>query len=418
MSRSRANGESATSPFAQIASVLRTLSRLILGLVAIAACFGAWYVTYRDAQAKAAAAPKSKPSDVLAVEVATAQHAPVSDRIELVGSLAPLTMVEIRPKVGGYVRSLKVDLGDPVAAGAELVQLDDESQRESVSLAQAALDVTQAQLEAQVTDRDLARKTLERQKGLVTSGAGTSQQLEQAEAALLIADARIKLEQAKVAQAQAELLRARLALEDLKLLSPVKGVVAARMVDEGNLAAPDAPLMRIVDLSTVRTTVHVIEKDYRLMREGLLADVRVDAYPGMKFQGQVQRVAPVLDQVTRTADVRIDIPNTDGLLKPGMYARVSLRAGTERESLVIPVAAILDGQRPAVYVVSGTPPKADRRSIEVGATDDDSIEVTSGLAAGDRVITLGNRLVLPGQQVAIAPSRESTAAESKSSAAE
>lgn len=398
--------------------MLRVLTRLILGLAAIAACFGAWYVTYRDAQAKAASAPKAKPSEVLAVEVATAQLSPVSDRIELVGSLSPLSMVDIRPKVGGYVRSLKVDLGDPVAAGALLVQLDDESQREAVALAQAALDVTQAQLEAQVTDRDLAKKTLDRQMGLVKSGAGTSQQLEQAEAALLIADARIKLEQAKVSQAQAELLRSKLALEELKLVSPIQGVIAARMVDEGNLAAPDAPLMQIVDLSTVRTTVHVIEKDYRLMRVDLVADVRVDAYPGMKFQGKVTRVAPVLDAVTRTADVRIDIPNADALLKPGMYARVSLRAGTERESLVIPVAALLEGQRPAVYVASGTPPKAERRSIEVGATDEDLIEVTSGLVAGDKVITLGNRLVLPGQPVAVIEAREPHSSEAKGAAAE
>lgn len=387
-----------------------------MGLVAIAACFGAWYVTYRDAQAKAAAAPKSKPSELLTVEVVTVQRAPVSDRIELVGSLSPLAMVDIRPKVGGYVRSLRVDLGDSVAAGAELAQLDDESQREAVTLSQAALDVAQAQLEAQVTDRDLAKKTLDRQKGLVTSGAGTSQLLEQAEAALLIASARIKLEQAKVAQAQAELLRAKLALDELKLIAPVTGVVAARLVDVGNLAAPDAALLRIVDLSTVRTSVHVIEKDYRLMREGLIADVRVDAYPTMKFQGKVTRIAPVLDEITRTAEVRIDIPNLDGVLKPGMYARVSLRAGTERESLVIPVAALLDSQRPAVFVVSGTPLKADRRNIELGAVDDNSVEVTSGLSEGDQVITLGNRLVLPGQAVLIAPMPASPASDAKSSA--
>ncbi len=190
------------------------------------------------------------------------------------------------------------------------------------------------------------------------------------------------------------------------------------MVDEGNLAAPDSPLIRIVDLSTVRTTVHVIEKDYRLMRVDLVADVRVDAYPGTKFQGKVTRVAPVLDAVTRTGDVRIDIPNADSLLKPGMYARVSLRAGTERESLVIPVSALLEGQRPAVYVVKGTPPKAERRSIEVGATDEDSIEVTSGLVSGDKVITLGNRLVLPGQQVAVIEAREPHSSESKGAAAE
>jgi membrane fusion protein, multidrug efflux system len=256
-------------------------------------------------------------------------------------------------------------------------------------------------LQAQATDRDLSEKTLTRQKNLAMSGAGTPQQLEQSEAALQISKARVELEQAKVAQANADLLRAKLDLDELRLVSPITGVVADRMIDVGNLAAPDAPLLKIVDLSTVRTTAHVIERDYRLMHEGLEADVRVDAYPHQVFRGTVSRVAPVLNEVTRTADVRIDIPNPDRMLKPGMYTRVSLRSGNERDGLVIPVAALLDGQRPSVMIVEGTPPLAQRRIIEIGATEADLVEVTSGLAAGDQVVTLGNRMVTPGQAVSV-----------------
>ncbi len=381
--------------------MLRTFIRLILGLAAIAACFGGWYVVYRDAQAKSAAIPKKPPSEVLAVETVPVRQALIGDRIELVGSLTPLAQVVIRPRVGGYVRTLSVDLGDAVAVGAELAQLDDDAQAEAVALAEATMDVAKAQLQAQITERTLSQKILDRQKNLVTSGAGTSQQLEQSEAALSISSARVELEQAKVAQANADLLRAKLDLDELRLVSPIQGVVAARMIDVGNLAAPDAPLLRIVDLSTVRTTAHVIERDYGLMHEGLEADVRVDAYPTSVFRGTVSRVAPVLDEVTRTADVRIDIPNADQRLKPGMYTRVSLRSGTERTGLVIPVAALLDGDRPAVFVVKGTPPKAQQRMIDLGATEGDLVEVTHGLNVGDEVVTLGNRLVVPGQVVTV-----------------
>jgi len=386
--------------------MLRTLTRLILGLAVIAACFGGWYVVYRDAQAKAAAAPKNKAAEILAVETATVQLAAIGDRIELVGSLAPLAEVVVRPRVGGYVRSLSVDLGDPVDEGAEIARLDDGIQSEAVALAEATLDVAKAQLQAQTTDRDLTDKTLARQKNLAMSGAGTPRQLEEAEAAFEISRARVELEQAKVEQANADLLRAKLDLNELRLVSPIKGVVAERMIDSGNLAAPDAPLLRIVDLSIVRTTAHVIERDYRLMREGLDADVRVDAYPQQVFHGKVSRVAPVLNETTRTADVRIDIPNPDRLLKPGMYTRVSLRSGTERQGLVIPVAALLDGQQPSVMVIEGTPPHAQRRTIEIGATEADLIEVTRGLIAGDQVVTLGNRLVTPGQAVVVVARKE------------
>lgn len=386
--------------------MLRFLTRLILGLAAIAACFGGWYVVYRDAQAKAQAAPKTKTAEVLAVETVIVQVASIGNRIELVGSLTPLAQVVVRPRVGGYVRSLSVDLGDAVEEGAEIARLDDDSQSEAVALAEATLDVAQAQLQAQATERELSEKTLARQKNLAKSGAGTPQDLEQSEAAMEISKARVELEEAKVAQANADLLRAKLDLNELRLVSPIKGVVADRMIDVGNLAAPDAPLLRIVDLSIVRTTAHVIERDYRLMQEGLKAEVRVDAYPNVVFQGKVTRVAPVLDEVTRTADVRIDIPNPDQLLKPGMYTRVSLRSGTEREGLVIPVAALLDGQRPSVMIVEGTPPLAQRRMIEIGATEGGLVEVTQGLVAGDQVVTLGNRLVTPGQAVVVIPRKE------------
>ena len=398
--------------------MLRMLSRLILGFAAISACFGGWYVVHRDSQAKAAMAPKAKPSEDLAVETVLVQVAAIGDRIEMVGSLTPLAQVVIRPRVGGYVRSISVDLGDSIEEGAEIARLDDDAQTEAVALADAALDVAQAQLQAQITDRNLSQKTLDRQKNLVTSGAGTSQQLEQSEAALSISSARVELEQAKVAQASADRLRAKLDLEELRLVSPIQGVVSARMIDIGNLAAPDAPLLRIVNLSTVRTTVHVIERDYRLMREGLEADVRVDAYPNIVFQGKVSRVAPVLDEITRTADVRIDIPNSDRLLKPGMYTRVSLRSGTEREGLVIPVAALLDGQRPAVFVVEGNPTHAQRRLIDIGATQGDFVEVTRGLVAGEQVVTLGNRLIVPGQAVSVIMRREQATGDGKTMSAE
>ena len=373
---------------------------------------------YRDAQAKAAAAPRKPSSEVLAVETVPVHEALIGSRIELVGSLTPLSQVVIRPRVGGYVRSLSVDLGDADQEGAELARLDDDSQTETVSLAEAALDVAKAQLQAQIADRSLSQKTWDRQKNLMTSGAGTSQQLEQSEAAWMISNARVELEQAKVAQANADLLRAKLDLDELRLLAPLTGVVAERMIDVGNLAAPDAPLLRIVDLSTVRTTVHVIERDYRLMHEGLEADVRVDAYPDVLFQGKVSRVAPILDELTRTSDVRIDIPNPERLLKPGMYTRVSLRSGEERQGLVIPVVALLDGERPSVFVVEGTPPQTQRRMIDVGAVEGDLVEVTHGLQAGDQVVTLGNRLAVPGQIVSVIVRKELAAGDGRTSPAE
>lgn len=388
--------------------MLRNLTRLVLGLTAIGACFGAWYVVYRDSQAKAAAAPVAKQIELVAVEAVAVRMVPIKDRIELVGSLTPLAQVVVRPRVGGYVRAVNVDLGDEVAEGAEVARLDDSTQAEAVALAEAAKDVAKAQLEAQITERGLADKTLTRQQNLTASGAGTPQQVEQAVAALEITKARVELEEARVEQAQADLLRAKLELQELRQVSPIKGVVAERMIDIGNLAAPDSPLLRIVDLSIVRTTTHVTELDYPLMQVGREADVRVDAFPKQVFAGKVSRVAPVLDELTRTAEVRIDIPNSTGILKPGMYCRVSLRSGVDREGLVIPIAALIDGQQPFVYVIEGTPTVAHRRTIEIRSMGNNLVEVISGLSVDEQVVTLGNRLLTPGQTVTVIPRDETT----------
>lgn len=381
-------------------NLLKWLARVIFGVAGIAACWGAWYVIYQDSLAKSAAVEKPAAKDNLTVEIVPVRQQRIQERITLVGSLIPIAQTDVRPRIAGYIASLACDIGDVVQAGQILCQQDDLTHREAVARAEAILGVAKKQLEARQVELQGAEDTLKRQELLQSRGAGTAEQLETAKVNKGIAAANVQLEEARVAQAGVELAQAKLLLEELRLAAPLSGHVAERLMDVGDLAQPNLPLIRIVNIDTVQTTVQVVERDYSKVRLGQRAEVRVDAYPERVFDGKVGRVAPVLNADTRTASVLIDVPNPDKLLKPGMFARVSLAVDEERDSLTVPVAALLeDAGSPYVMVVDPQSQQVFQRKIEIGISDKALVEVRSGLQPTDHVITLGNRLVRPGQVV-------------------
>ena len=216
-----------------------------------------------------------------------------------------------------------------------------------------------------------------------------------------VGKAEVDLAQARVDQSAADLLHAKLALSDARILAPLSGFVAERHVDVGELSKPDVVLMRIVDISTVKTVIHIVERDYPKVVSGQRAHITVDAFPGHQFEGKVVRKAPVLDPLTRTADVFIEIPNGEKLLKPGMHARVRLIFDRHRQAKVLPMAALLDdGQKRAVFVLSGNPSRAKLQRVQTGYADGDTIEILSGLGPRDRVVVSGAELLKEGQTVA------------------
>ncbi|MCA9088172.1 MAG: efflux RND transporter periplasmic adaptor subunit [Planctomycetaceae bacterium] len=382
--------------------MFRNILKFVLGLVAIGACWGAWYVVYRDSVVRSAVPDASRPLETLAVEVMRAREEPLEERITLVGSLNPIAETEVRARVSGYLIEQPHEVGTRVSAGDVLIRLDARDQQEMVSRFEASLKVAQAQLRSQQAEQDQAEKNVERQRRLADEGAGTLQQLEAAQAALTIALAQVELQSARVSEAMANLEQARIALKDFELTSPISGFVSARYVQAGDLAKPDVPLLRVISLATVQTNAHVVEKDYRKIQLGQQADVTIDAYPGTIFKGIVKQIAPALDPNTRTAEIRLDVENPKYLLKPGMYARVSLRSQLSHSSLAVPLSSVLDdGERTSVMTVEGTPPVVRRHPITLGVTDGHAVEVLEGLWANAKVITLGNRIAREGQEVKV-----------------
>jgi len=150
---------------------------------------------------------------------------------------------------------------------------------------------------------------------------------------------------------------------------------------------------------------NVIEKDLRRITAGQQTSVEVDAFPGEKFSGRVARVAPVLDPATRTAQIEVEIQNSQFRLKPGMYARVDFTVERRPNALIIPANALVDVQGKRGVFRPGEGDIAKFQPIEVGLMDEKQIEIASGLAEGDRIVTTGaaalkdgDKIVLPGQR--------------------
>lgn len=372
----------------------------LLFVIALAVCAGIGWTVYSDSlEAVKPRGTNAKDESPPVVETARAIRGMVEDRIELLGSLEPQSTVEIRASIPGYVVKLPYELGDYVEKGMLVAELDDSDAQEGVTRSEAALRVAQARLKAQEATAEHARSELSRWQRLSESGVSTGQQLDAAQAAVAVADSQTDLERAQVEQVKAELGQAKLLLQQSRVLAPLTGYVAERLVSEGHLATPDLPLLRLVSIETVRTLVHVPEQDYQKVRIGQPASVTVEALPEEQFEGSVVRKSPILDPATRTAAVEIEIPNADATLKPGMHGKVSV-VFDKRSALTIPLSALRErGSGYEIVVANGDPAVADIVAIETGVIAGNRVEVRAGLDEQAMVVTRGPQQIADGSRI-------------------
>jgi RND family efflux transporter MFP subunit len=337
----------------------------------------------------------------MTVETAVASKHEITDFITVVGNLVGDATVDIVPRVGGRIESVLVKLGDRVTRGQLVVKIEDRQIREQVNQVRANLEVNQATLVSRENDAKVAQNNLDRAKTSFERGLLSQAGLEDADSRYNSAVSQVTVAKAQLVSTQARLDELSVTLNDTSVVSPVDGFVGRRNLDSGAFAGANTPILSVVDIGTVRMIANLVEKDFRRIQRGALALVEVDAFPGEQFSGSVSRVAPVFDPATRTASMEIEVPNPGFRLKPGMYARVRLTAGSKSDALTVPRAAVVDvaGQRGVYELESDV---ARFRRIEVGLTDLERVEVLDGVTEGMRVVTTGALAIRDGDRVAIA----------------
>jgi Cu(I)/Ag(I) efflux system membrane fusion protein len=175
--------------------------------------------------------------------------------------------------------------------------------------------------------------------------------------------------------------------------APQDGHVLERAATNGMRAAPGDTLFRIVDHSVVWVLADIAERDIVLVAPKQAASVRPRAYPNRVFNGEVALIYPHLNMETRTARVRIELPNPDGLLRADMYADVEIAAGGNEKVLTAPDSAVIDTGKRQVVIVDKGEGRFEPREVEIGRRGENFVEIRSGVRVSDRVVTSANFLI-------------------------
>jgi HlyD family secretion protein len=400
---------------------------------------------------------KSRASAAARVPTAKVERASVRRVTDQPGRVEPIESTPVHAKLAGYVKAVAVDIGDKVARGQVLAELDapeveaelqqkramaDQSEADrkqavaaravaragvisaeaKAAEARAAIrrldaDVARWQAESARTEqlardsavtgslRDETRSKLESARGALEEGRA---QARSAEAAQGEANARVEKSEAdlaaavaKVEVARAEVRRFEALSGYLRIVAPYDGIVTRRNIDTGQLTVPGGsaePLFVVARVDNVTVVVSVPEAEATLVGPGDPARVRLPALDGRMVEGKVTRTTVVLDDATRTLHAEINLPNPDGTLRPGLYSHVTIVADERNDVLTVPASAVVRtaGKTFCVVAVDG---HARRREVRLGLGDGVRFEVLSGLSAGDSVVTSGAEALSDGQAV-------------------
>src|SRR5262249_43469999 len=180
-------------------------------------------------------------------------------------------------------------------------------------------------------------------------------------------------------------------LGEMRITSPLDGVVSQRRLDPGALVGPTSSsgaILTVDEIDVLRLFVSANEADVQRLKLGQTAHVDLDAMPGRRFDGRVVRLAPSLDPATRTLDAEVQLPNRDGVLRAGMYGRAAIVTGIHPGALTVPVGAVqISNNRSFVYVLRGD--RVQRREVQLGVDGEDWLEIRSGLQADDEAVSAG-----------------------------
>jgi len=339
--------------------------------------------------------PPEKP---VPVEVEIVSTGSIEETIELTGWIKANKVVDVKSKVQGRIESLQVILdgggsvdleeGLAVKKGQQLAVIDHDVYLAQVAAAQAGVKTGEVELAD-------AEREKNRIIALYEGGSATEQSRDKAVTAAELAKARLTL-------AESNLELAQINLRESTIISPIDGIVTAKHIDEGNLIRPGDRIATVADMKTVKVIVAVAEKYGADIAVGTPVKIRVDTFAERVFTTRVYSIYPALDAETHMIQVEIRLKNDELLLKPGMFARVTLITERKDDVVVIPRDVVLGGRiddKPYVYVVEDEIGR--KRFVKLGINQADKFEIAEGLKAGERLVVNGMNYLTDGMSVEV-----------------
>jgi RND family efflux transporter MFP subunit len=303
------------------------------------------------------------------------------------GSLAPERSATIRAEMTGSVVQVYAEAGQRVARGQRLAQLEANVLQDQTLSARSALTTAQSSY-------DLAKREVERSEALEKAGAIATRQLESARNQLLAA-------QTQLATARAQYANASRVLGKASVEAPFAGVVAQRQANAGDVVSPGTALFTVVDPASMQLEASVPAEALSQVRVGMPIEFSVNGYAGRGFTGRITRVSPVADPATRQVKITAAIPNAGNTLVGGLFAEGRVSSETRTAPMVALSAVDERGLRPTVVRLKDG--KIDKVEVGLGIRDAaaETVEITSGVAAGDTVLLGAARGISPGTPVKV-----------------
>jgi len=316
-----------------------------------------------------------KPHDTKSLPLVKVQNLSPQKFVEtfkVLGVIKPYAAAKVSAEEGGLIVSMPKDKGAYVSRGEIIARIKKDVEA-------ATYQQTMAQIE-------LAKMNFQKQEELWKENATT-------EVAYLTAKWQLE-----AAERGLEILKQRLKTGAVR--APISGIIDAKFMNRGEMAAPGVPIFNIIDISRVKISAAVPEKYLTKIKKGQDVRVTCDLLPGVEFNGKINYVAPSLTSNSRTFEVEIVINNPNRVLKPEMNANVLITQANDDQSLVVPQDLIIDyGDEQFVFVVEAD--VARKRIIKIGGREGNLVKVESGLNPGDKLVTEGYESLVDGMKVQV-----------------
>ena len=363
-------------------------------------------------------APAEQPRAAAVVAVVRGN---LASSLTVAGQFQPYQQVDLHAKVSGYIRWIKVDIGDRVRQGEVMALLEVPELQDQVEGAQAEVrhsqsDITRAQSEVVSAESTYSALHAEyarlEEASKERPGLIAEQELDDARAKDQQAAAQVGVAKASLDAMQQQLGVSRASHSRLETMSryeqiiaPFTGVVTKRYADTGSLIqagqnnnTQTLPVVQVAESDLLRLRMPVPESDVPNIQVGGDVQVKVDA-TGRTFTVKIIRFSRALDTNTRTMLTEVDVPNHDLSLSPGMYAETTIQLQRKKGALILPAQAVVqNGDQSYVLVVNATN-HVEKRTVTLGIQTSNRVEITSGLQAGDNVIAAGQTGYQPGEVV-------------------
>ena len=376
---------------------------ILIGLIVVVTALVGWRVIQKirsgqGSEFRNMAAP-------IAVELAEVKKTSIKDTGNFTGTIIPRSQFIVAPKITGRLEKLMVNIGDWIQRGQLIAILDDEEYDQQVHQAQADLQVAQANLEESKSSLDVAQRELERVQELHQKGISADSELDAAKGTFAAQEARYKVAMAQVANRKAALEAANIRLSYTQIRASWdegadRRVVGERFVYEGALLTANSPILSILEINPVLAVIHITDKDYFRVEKGQAAVISSNALPNKSMNGKIERIAPLLQETSRSARIEIEVPNNEGLLKPGMFVNVQIEYKAIENATVVPMSSIVNRyNQQGVFVADIENKIVNFVPVKMGISSSEMTEIIEPHSLSGYVVILGQHLLAQGSPI-------------------